>query len=131
LNGTLQLETNPAASLLHSVLDNSMATRQLRRLKEQLQAQEQTADAPESEEALSEEEEQPGKAPFNPFDLLSDEEVCTSAAIACKPTASPFCVSMHVLPGLQTPRPSAHLLPLAQWPFLLPTPFVGGSTTGQ
>lgn len=49
-----------------------MATRHLKRLQEQVQQRQ-----PEEEEVSDDEEEedQPSSAPFNPFDLLSDEEV--------------------------------------------------------
>ncbi|KAG2488363.1 hypothetical protein HYH03_013053 [Edaphochlamys debaryana] len=49
-----------------------MATRHLRKLQEQLDAQKAPVAEPEESEEDSEEEET--KAPFNPFDLLSDEE---------------------------------------------------------
>mmetsp|Transcript_19161 Transcript_19161/g.41385 ORF Transcript_19161/g.41385 Transcript_19161/m.41385 type:complete len:710 (+) Transcript_19161:50-2179(+) len=51
-----------------------MSTRHLRRLQEQLQ-QQKAAPQQDSEESEDEEEEETStKAPFNPFDLLSDDE---------------------------------------------------------
>ena len=55
-----------------------MATRHLRKVQEQLAAQQQrSAAAPDAaeEEESSEPPSPPGRAPFNPFDLLSDEVV--------------------------------------------------------
>jgi hypothetical protein len=50
-----------------------MATRHIRRMQEQLGAKQEPAVEPDSDE---ESEEEPAAAPkFNPFDLLSDDEV--------------------------------------------------------
>ena len=73
--GRIAVGWHSVASFLLISAVPDMATRQLRRLKEQLQAQEEPTGAPESDESVSGEDETPGKAPFNPFDLLSDDEV--------------------------------------------------------
>lgn len=56
-----------------------MAARHLRRLQEQLQA---TTAAPAQHSSESEEEDElvASSKPFNPFDLLSDNEVSVQAA---------------------------------------------------
>lgn len=51
-----------------------MATRHLKRLQE-LQQAPQPASDPEEDSTEDEADKEPSTAPFNPFDLLSDEEV--------------------------------------------------------
>lgn len=51
-----------------------MATRHLRKLQQQLAQQQQAPSAASEEEESEEAEALPGKAPFNPFDLLTDDD---------------------------------------------------------
>ncbi|KIY95807.1 hypothetical protein MNEG_12157, partial [Monoraphidium neglectum] len=51
-----------------------MSTRHLRKLQQRLPDAPAAKDGGGSDEEESEEDSPPAKAPFNPFDLLTDEE---------------------------------------------------------
>jgi hypothetical protein len=99
-----------------------MATRHIKRLQEQLGAKQEPAVEPDTDEES--EEEEPAAAPkFNPFDLLSDDEVqlrwmvyldggcvlCTAPQQRCRPSRQQQppnrrCACMMRLAVVRQPR---------------------------
>lgn len=66
---------------LHAPLPRIMATRHLRKLQEQLQQQREEPQGSNEDTDSEEEQATSAPAPFNPFDLLTDEEVCQAVRV--------------------------------------------------
>jgi hypothetical protein len=65
-----------------------MAARHLKKLQEQLASAQQAADGSSGADDSDGAESPPAKAPFNPFALLSDDEVCACVVyVVCSAAA--------------------------------------------